>query len=268
VIIGVESGSPSNCSAGRAGQRQTAGRNRPTDAEVVECGQQLSRTRQGTDLMDDLAVMASVTLLQRRDLLGRDLPVDLAASARTKSPPLIPIRRWIRHTARSIPSSASAPRQAMTCWYTLSISVPSRSKMNDGLLTQISLSESAHASTWNRRAGRHGHRSCRDLLVAGSRLRRRWISRFRETTSRSSFHPRRRERGWPSSKQKHNPRNTRTFTSTSFVDDAAEQASEVERLVALGATRVDWDSYPVDPDFIVLADTEGNRFCIVDASHG
>ena len=52
------------------------------------------------------------------------------------------------------------------------------------------------------------------------------------------------------------------------VDDAAEQASEVERLVGLGATRVKWDSYPDDPDFIVLADTEGNRFCIVDASHG
>ena len=51
------------------------------------------------------------------------------------------------------------------------------------------------------------------------------------------------------------------------VDDAAEQAAEVDRLVALGATRVPW-SYPPDPDFVVLADTEGNRFCIVDASHG
>ena len=35
-----------------------------------------------------------------------------------------------------------------------------------------------------------------------------------------------------------------------------------------GATRVEWDLYPDDPDFVVLADTEGNRFCIVDASHG
>ena len=52
------------------------------------------------------------------------------------------------------------------------------------------------------------------------------------------------------------------------VDDAAEQAAEVERLVSLGATRVPWDSYPADPDFIVLADPEGNRFCVVDASHG
>jgi catechol 2,3-dioxygenase-like lactoylglutathione lyase family enzyme len=52
-----------------------------------------------------------------------------------------------------------------------------------------------------------------------------------------------------------------------YVDDAAEQAAEVERLVSLGAERVDWDLYPESPDFIVLADTEGNRFCIVDTSH-
>jgi catechol 2,3-dioxygenase-like lactoylglutathione lyase family enzyme len=51
------------------------------------------------------------------------------------------------------------------------------------------------------------------------------------------------------------------------VDTAAEQAAEVERLVALGATEVAWDTYPADPDFVVLADTEGNRFCVVDASH-
>lgn len=51
------------------------------------------------------------------------------------------------------------------------------------------------------------------------------------------------------------------------VDTAAEQSSEIDRLVGLGATRVEWD-YPDDPDFVVLADTEGNRFCIVDASHG
>lgn len=52
------------------------------------------------------------------------------------------------------------------------------------------------------------------------------------------------------------------------VDDAAEQAAEIERLVGLGATRVPWDTYPADPDFVVLADPDGNRFCIVDASHG
>ena len=51
------------------------------------------------------------------------------------------------------------------------------------------------------------------------------------------------------------------------VADAAEQAAEATRLVSLGAERVDWDSYPDDPDFVVLADPDGNRFCIVDLSH-
>jgi catechol 2,3-dioxygenase-like lactoylglutathione lyase family enzyme len=51
------------------------------------------------------------------------------------------------------------------------------------------------------------------------------------------------------------------------VPNAAEQEAEADRLVALGAVRVGWDSYPDDPDFIVLADTEGNRFCIVDLGH-
>jgi catechol 2,3-dioxygenase-like lactoylglutathione lyase family enzyme len=51
------------------------------------------------------------------------------------------------------------------------------------------------------------------------------------------------------------------------VADTAEQQAEVERLVSLGAERVEWDSYPDDPDFVVLADPDGNRFCIVDLSH-
>ena len=51
------------------------------------------------------------------------------------------------------------------------------------------------------------------------------------------------------------------------VADAAEQEAETARLVALGAERVDWDSYPDDPDFVVLADPDGNRFCIVDLGH-
>jgi hypothetical protein len=52
------------------------------------------------------------------------------------------------------------------------------------------------------------------------------------------------------------------------VDSAQEQADEVRRLIGLGGSEVPWDSYPDDPDFVVLADTEGNRFCVVDASHG
>ncbi len=38
--------------------------------------------------------------------------------------------------------------------------------------------------------------------------------------------------------------------------------TEVERLISLGARRVDWD-YPEDADFVVLADTEGNVFCVI-----
>lgn len=49
-----------------------------------------------------------------------------------------------------------------------------------------------------------------------------------------------------------------------YADGAAEQAAQIERLVSLGAERVDWDSYPDDADFVVLADTEGNLFCVVD----
>jgi catechol 2,3-dioxygenase-like lactoylglutathione lyase family enzyme len=48
---------------------------------------------------------------------------------------------------------------------------------------------------------------------------------------------------------------------------ASEQEAEAARLVSLGARRVDWDSYPDDPDFVVLEDPEGNRFCIVDLSY-
>jgi catechol 2,3-dioxygenase-like lactoylglutathione lyase family enzyme len=51
------------------------------------------------------------------------------------------------------------------------------------------------------------------------------------------------------------------------VADAAEQEAEVARLVSLGARRVDWDSYTDDPDFVVLEDPDGNRFCVVDLSH-
>ncbi|MEU1626889.1 VOC family protein [Streptomyces sp. NPDC020096] len=53
-----------------------------------------------------------------------------------------------------------------------------------------------------------------------------------------------------------------------YAGDATEQAAEVTRLIALGAERVDWDSYPEDADFVVLADPEGNRFCVIDTSHG
>ena len=45
---------------------------------------------------------------------------------------------------------------------------------------------------------------------------------------------------------------------------AEDQAGEVARLIALGATEVHWDKRPPDADYVILADPEGNRFCVVD----
>ena len=45
-----------------------------------------------------------------------------------------------------------------------------------------------------------------------------------------------------------------------------DQTGEVERLKALGATEVHWDKRPPDADYVILADPEGNRFCVVDIS--
>ncbi|MFB9839931.1 VOC family protein [Actinoallomurus acaciae] len=51
-----------------------------------------------------------------------------------------------------------------------------------------------------------------------------------------------------------------------LVDTTAEQEAEIERLIGLGADRLDWDLYPPDADFVVLADPDGNAFCVVDLS--
>ena len=47
----------------------------------------------------------------------------------------------------------------------------------------------------------------------------------------------------------------------------ADQAGEVARLITLGATEVHWDKRPAHADYIILADPEGNRFCVVNTSH-
>lgn len=47
------------------------------------------------------------------------------------------------------------------------------------------------------------------------------------------------------------------------LDLYAEDASaEIERLLGLGARRVPW-RYPPDADYVVLADPDGNTFCVV-----
>ena len=43
-----------------------------------------------------------------------------------------------------------------------------------------------------------------------------------------------------------------------------DQGGEVARLLALGATEVHWKKRPADADYVILADPEGNRFCVVD----
>ena len=48
-----------------------------------------------------------------------------------------------------------------------------------------------------------------------------------------------------------------------YTDD---QAGEVQRLIGLGATEVQWDKRPPDADFVILADPEGNRFCVIDTT--
>jgi catechol 2,3-dioxygenase-like lactoylglutathione lyase family enzyme len=45
-----------------------------------------------------------------------------------------------------------------------------------------------------------------------------------------------------------------------------DQAGEVARLIGLGATEVHWSRRPPDADYVILADPEGNRFCVVDVS--
>ena len=48
-----------------------------------------------------------------------------------------------------------------------------------------------------------------------------------------------------------------------YTDD---QAAEVQRLIGLGATEVQWAKRPPDADFVILSDPEGNRFCVIDTT--
>jgi predicted enzyme related to lactoylglutathione lyase len=42
-----------------------------------------------------------------------------------------------------------------------------------------------------------------------------------------------------------------------------DRDGEVQRLIALGASEVHWSKRPPDADYVILADPEGNRFCVV-----
>jgi catechol 2,3-dioxygenase-like lactoylglutathione lyase family enzyme len=45
-----------------------------------------------------------------------------------------------------------------------------------------------------------------------------------------------------------------------------DQSGEVQRLLGLGATRVEWSKRPADADYVIMADPEGNRFCVIDTA--
>ncbi|KAH8881485.1 glyoxalase/Bleomycin resistance protein/Dioxygenase superfamily [Thozetella sp. PMI_491] len=44
---------------------------------------------------------------------------------------------------------------------------------------------------------------------------------------------------------------------------ATDQKAEVARLLSIGAQEVDW-RYPEGADYVVLADPDGNKFCVVE----
>ena len=42
-----------------------------------------------------------------------------------------------------------------------------------------------------------------------------------------------------------------------------DRSYEVARLTGLGARVVEWEGRPVDADYVIMEDPEGNRFCVV-----
>ena len=47
---------------------------------------------------------------------------------------------------------------------------------------------------------------------------------------------------------------------------AEDQLAEVERLKSLGAMEIHWNKRPADADYVIMADPEGNRFCVIDSA--
>ena len=64
------------------------------------------------------------------------------------------------------------------------------------------------------------------------------------------------------------PKKPETTGSNDLFRARLDQIINLKHELAQLAEKVDWDRYPDDPDFVVLADPEGNRFCIVNTSHG
>jgi Glyoxalase-like domain len=58
------------------------------------------------------------------------------------------------------------------------------------------------------------------------------------------------------------PKTVKDRIHIDLVPKGADQAEEVERLIGLGATRIDVGQGD-DAGFVVLADVEGNEFCVL-----
>jgi catechol 2,3-dioxygenase-like lactoylglutathione lyase family enzyme len=56
--------------------------------------------------------------------------------------------------------------------------------------------------------------------------------------------------------------NDRTHLDLWVDRTGSDLQTEVERFISLGAQRVEWE-YPPDADFVVLADPDGNLFCVI-----
>jgi len=70
-------------------------------------------------------------------------------------------------------------------------------------------------------------------------------------------------RGLPVSLQKSDDRHTQPVRVHLDLY-TSRQAEQVDRLVVLGAVRVEDWPYPEDADFVVLRDPDGNEFCVID----
>ncbi|WUJ72331.1 hypothetical protein OG809_03485 [Kribbella soli] len=56
----------------------------------------------------------------------------------------------------------------------------------------------------------------------------------------------------------------RTHLDLWFDHESSTLEAEVDRLIALGAERVEDWPYPPNPDFVVLKSPDGTVFCIID----
>lgn len=109
------------------------GGNRPRSGDLRKIGQQLLCPGQRADLGHLARIGFCVNPLKlSRFRSGNSAPVSRRKLFASR-PPLIPIRRWIRHTASSMPACSKTPRQARTYYFFLSapLDLFSRSRLSD-----------------------------------------------------------------------------------------------------------------------------------------